>query len=114
MRRSERIGRASPGRLVIAHGDAYDVVTGAQVLRIAAHVIGVVTDGGLDPSHHGARRPVRFAANVDARKTFITMKHLATVSSESGLLQELAGSLERRVVGEDRYDAPTRVREGVR
>ena len=42
------------------------------------------------------------------------MKDIAAVSSESGLLEALAGILELRLVGEDPYDLSTRVREGVR
>jgi hypothetical protein len=57
---------------------------------------------------------VRFAADVDARQTLVTVKHLAAVSSESGLPEALEGILERRLVREDPYDASTRVREGVR
>jgi hypothetical protein len=78
------------------------------------HVVGVVADRGLKPSHDGSGLPVRFAADVDASQTLVTVKYLAAVSSESGLLETLAGILEHRLVGEDPYDASTRVREGVR
>jgi hypothetical protein len=34
----------------------------------------------------GSGLPVRFAADVDARKTLVTVKRIATVSSEPGPL----------------------------
>lgn len=114
MRRAKRIGGSFFGRLIVAHGDADDVTTGAQVLRVPAHVVGVLADYRLEPSHNGACRTVRFAADVDPGKTLVTVKHVAAVGSEPGLLQALAGIFERRVVGEDPYDTSTRIREGVR
>ena len=100
-------------RLVLADGDAEDVVAGAQALGVLADVAGVVAEPLLEPSHHPARPAVRLAADVDAREALLAVQHVAAVGAEPGPLQAPAGVRDGRLVGEHPDDAAAWVGERV-
>ena len=95
----------------LSHRDADDVMPRTQVLGVAAHVVGVIAQRRLQSPHEAAGPAVRRPFDIDARESLLAVQHLVAIGSEARLLQSLARVVDRRLLGEHRHDASTRIRE---
>jgi hypothetical protein len=86
VRRAKCISGPLLCRFILAHSDADHILAGAEVLGVPSHMVGVVAERCLEPSHDVAGRPVRFALDVNACKSLVAVKYVAAVRSEAGPL----------------------------
>src|SRR4051794_22580784 len=110
---AQRVRGTLPGRLVLAHGDAENEVTLAEMLGIPARVVGVVAQHALQPALDGARQSVPLALDVDPADVAVPLQHLVAIGSETRVRQALADTAQRRVVEEHSDDGPARIGESV-